>query len=656
MWRKLLVICLFALAAAVRAEAGIDTPASTTEARLTAASAGNGQARRLALVIGNAAYADEPLPNAAIDARAMGQTLATLGFDVMLRENLDRDGMASALAEFRQRLQAGGVGLFYFAGHGIEVADNPVLIPVDAGSRTPARLLTEGTGLRAVLASMSVPRPDMRNVLILDTCLDNPYRGGAVEPPAAPANTLIAYATAPGIAAAEGVSHGVFTAALLRTLRMPGLDAEAVFQQAGEIVSTQTGLRQQPWISSSLPAPLRLGAAPAIDSTTYSAHSAYSASLDGNPAIRQRGILPKDSDEQYELTFWDSIKNSNFPSDYEAYLKAYPNGRFAPLARARIERLRAAGVKAEPPADRARTAPAASGPTAAQGTVTPPPARTQTGKVQPPPATSSTSAPAAPASTPTPATQHAAASGAVTVDIKPGEIKDCPACPVLHNVAPGSFTMGSNGGDPTEKPPHRVAIAQPFAIGKYEVTVEQWGACADAGACPRIATVASAPRNAPIRDVSWDDAQQYLAWLSKTTGKHYRLPTEAEWEYAARGGTSTLYWWGDQMRKGTANCKDCGDPWSADTPANVGSFAPNAFGLHDVNGSVWEWVADCWHISYKNAPVDGRAWDEPGCSVRVIRGGSWLEGASYMLSSTRFKYSASVRQSQNGFRVVRDMK
>ncbi|MGT2493750.1 SUMF1/EgtB/PvdO family nonheme iron enzyme [Cupriavidus basilensis] len=535
---------------------------------------GTAQARRLALVIGNAAYADEPLPNAAIDARAMGQTLATLGFDVMLRENLDRDGMASALAEFRQRLQAGGVGLFYFAGHGIEVADNPVLIPVDAGSRTPARLLTEGTGLRAVLASMSVPRPDMRNVLILDTCLDNPCRGGCRRAASRARQHPDRLCAAPGIAAAEGVSHGVFTAALLRTLRMPGLDAEAVFQQAGEIVSTQTGLRQQPWISYSLPAPLRLGAAPAIDSTTYSAHSAYSASLDGNPAIRQRGILPKDSDEQYELTFWDSIKNSNFPSDYEAYLKAYPNGCFAPLARARIERLRAAGVKAEPPADRARTAPAASGPTAAQGTVTPPPARTQTGKVQPPPATSSTSAPAAPASTPTPATQHAAASGAVTVDIKPGEIKDCPACPVLHNVAPGSFTMGSNGGDPTEKPPHRVAIAQPFAIGKYEVTVEQWGACADAGACPRIATVASAPGTRPYAIVSWDDAQQYLAWLSKTTGKHYRLPTEAEWEYAARGGTSTLYWWGDQMRKGTANCKDCGDPWSADTPANVGSFCP----------------------------------------------------------------------------------
>jgi formylglycine-generating enzyme required for sulfatase activity len=201
-----------------------------------------------------------------------------------------------------------------------------------------------------------------------------------------------------------------------------------------------------------------------------------------------------------------------------------------------------------------------------------------------------------------------------------------------------------------------VTIPHPFAIGKYEVTVEQWNACADANACPRIPTDPPENHNAPARDISWDDAQQYVAWLSKVTGKAYRLPTEAEWEYAARGGTSSAFWWGDQMRKGNANCKDCGEPWSDAAPTNVGSFAPNPFGLYDMNGSVWEWVADCWHTSYKNAPIDGRAWDEPGCIARVIRGGSWREGASYMVSSTRFKYSSSVRQSQNGFRVVRDTK
>ncbi|WP_430869480.1 SUMF1/EgtB/PvdO family nonheme iron enzyme [Cupriavidus basilensis] len=654
MWRKYLVVCLvslFGMPSALPTEAGTGTPASLSAMQRQPVSIGRARTGRVALVVGNAAYAGAPLPNAANDARAIGRMLSTLGFDVMLRENVNSRGMAQALAEFRDRLRAGGTGLFYFAGHGIEVADSTVLIPVDAGG-SPASLLTAGTDLAAVLASMSVPRPDMRNVVILDTCLDNPYHGTIGRPSAAPANTLIAYATAPGATAADGARHGTFTAALLRAMREPGLDTEAALRRAGAMVGRQTGLRQQPWVSSSLPAPLRLMARAASGGGTASADERRSAPL---LLAQHRGILPKDSDEQYELSFWDSVKNSNFPGDYEAYLKAYPNGRFAPLAKARIERLRAAAQQAGTPAAATRPAPASSGQPAAQGTVAPPPARVQAGKVQAPPASSSGAPAGAAATAGAAGSQRAASTGTVTVEVKPGAFKDCPACPVLHGLAPGTFTMGSNGGDATEKPPHHVTIAQPFAIGKYEVTVEQWNACADAGGCQRIATVAGAAKNAPVRDVSWDDAQQYLAWLGKLTGKHYRLPTEAEWEYAARGGTATLYWWGDQMRKGTANCKDCGDPWNADMPANVGSFAANAYGLHDMNGSVWEWVADCWHSSYKNAPVDGRAWDEPGCSVRVIRGGSWLEGASYMLSSTRFKYSASVRQSQNGFRVARDM-
>jgi len=346
---------------------------------------------------------------------------------------------------------------------------------------------------------------------------------------------------------------------------------------------------------------------------------------DADAPLLLAGILPKDSDEQYELTFWESIKNSNYPGDYEAYLKTYPNGRFAALARARLERLRA-------------SAPAAK------------PAETPRAPAPKPAPAPQAAAPAKPAPAPTPSY------GAPTAVRAGTEIKDCPACPAVVELPAGAFNMGSSTGDPSERPPHHVTIGQPFAIGKYEVTVDQWNACANGGGCDKISTDASAPGNAPVRDVSWDDARKYVAWLSKTSGKSYRLPTEAEWEYAARGGTSTVYWWGDQPRKGTGNCKDCGDPWSDAAPTTVGSFSPNPYGLYDMNGSVWEWVADCWHISYKNAPTDGRAWDEPACSVRVIRGGSWREGFSYMQSSTRFKYSASVRQSQNGFRVVRELK
>ncbi|WP_408247170.1 formylglycine-generating enzyme family protein [Paraburkholderia phytofirmans] len=223
-------------------------------------------------------------------------------------------------------------------------------------------------------------------------------------------------------------------------------------------------------------------------------------------------------------------------------------------------------------------------------------------------------------------------------------------------VPAGSFSMGSSTDDPSEKPVHHVTIAAPFAIGKYEVTVDQWNACVAANACQKLTPESNTNKAAPARDLSWDDAQQYVKWLSKTTGKPYRLPTEAEWEYADRGGTTTAYWWGDQMRKGNANCKDCGDPWHKEGPEAAGSFAPNPLGLYDMNGSVWEWTADCWHNTYQGAPADGHAWDTPGCDMRVIRGGSWREGGGYMLSATRFKYSAGVRQSQDGFRVVKDLK
>jgi formylglycine-generating enzyme required for sulfatase activity len=216
--------------------------------------------------------------------------------------------------------------------------------------------------------------------------------------------------------------------------------------------------------------------------------------------------------------------------------------------------------------------------------------------------------------------------------------------------------MGSNASDPSEKPVHRVSVGTPFAIGKYEVTNDQWNQCVQAGGCPKVAAEDGRGGNTPVRDVSWEDAQQYLKWLSQLSGKRYRLPSEAEWEYAARAGTSSRYWWGEQMRNGNANCKDCGQPWQQSGPSPVGSSSANPFGLHDTAGSVWEWVSDCWHNTYNGAPTDGRVWDQANCRERVIRGGSWRDGANYMLSSTRFKYAAGVRQSQNGFRVARDMK
>jgi formylglycine-generating enzyme required for sulfatase activity len=370
--------------------------------------------------------------------------------------------------------------------------------------------------------------------------------------------------------------------------------------------------------------------------------SAAAQSGQFDPPVLLAGVVPKNSAEQFEMTFWESIKDSTHVSDYEAYLKAYPKGKFVALAQARIDRLRAAAPKGAAPAEAA-----AAGKASRPST---PPARLVREPAPPPSATPEPKAPAPAVVMPPPivAAGPQAKAGA--------EITDCPACPVLISIPAGRFTMGSNSSDVSEKPAHPVSVNAPFAIGKYEVTVAQWNACADANACPRLSSTSNPSPASPVRDVSWDDAQVYVKWLAATSGKPYRLSTEAEWEYAARAGTSTRYWWGEQMAVGKANCKDCGPPWRAETPGSAGSFAPNPWGLYDMNGSVWEWVGDCWHNSFKDAPSDAKAWDTPNCSVRVIRGGSWREGAAYMVSSSRFKYDASVRHTQNGFRVARDIR
>jgi formylglycine-generating enzyme required for sulfatase activity len=354
--------------------------------------------------------------------------------------------------------------------------------------------------------------------------------------------------------------------------------------------------------------------------------------------IQLAGVVPKNSAEQFELAFWNSIKDSKQVSDYEAYLHAYPKGRFAALARARIQQLKAA-----PP--QPATAPAAQ--PAKPADSKPPPEQARTSPKSPPQQGKAHPAPAAEGGQEPGAAPTAGAMAAV---------KDCDACPLMVALSPGPFTMGSNSSDPSERPAHKVALRTPFAIGKYEVTVGEWTQCVKASVCPSVPSAANAADRLPMRDVSWDEAQLYLKWLSTVSRRPYRLPTEAEWEYAARGGTTTRYWWGEQMKGGNSSCQGCGEPWKADAPPPVGSFVANPFGLADMNGSVWEWVQDCWHSSYKGAPADGSAWADGNCQSRVIRGGSWREDGSYMLSTTRFKYDASVRQSQNGFRVARALK
>ena len=219
--------------------------------------------------------------------------------------------------------------------------------------------------------------------------------------------------------------------------------------------------------------------------------------------------------------------------------------------------------------------------------------------------------------------------------------------PEMKTIGGGSFTMGSND-DATEKPTHQVAI-KPFAISQFPISVRDWNECAAAKAC---AFAATGKDDAPVTNVSWSDAKQFVAWLAGATRKEYRLPNEAEWEYAARGGTQTKYWWGDQFQSGMANCKNCNDVAAAEQPIKVGSFKPNPFGLYDMGGGVDQWVEDCWHKNYQGAPADGSAWVESECPSHVIRSGSWRNDARYVRPSNRDSYDTNVRYPTHGFRVA----
>ena len=232
--------------------------------------------------------------------------------------------------------------------------------------------------------------------------------------------------------------------------------------------------------------------------------------------------------------------------------------------------------------------------------------------------------------------------------------RDCVDCTELIIVPSGDFSMGSND-KPAEAPPHHVVIAKPFAIGRREITFAEWDRCVGAGGCKYAPIDAGPGRDErPVVNVSWDDAQEFVGWMSKLTGKVYRLPSEAEWEFAARAGTTTPYWWGKGDGRGRAQCYDCGElaPVKA---APVGSYRPNAFGLYDTAGNAAEWVTDCWNPNFRGAPANGSAWTSGDCSLRVLRGGSFADKASAIRSSARFRYEEDVRYYANGFRTVREL-
>ena len=234
----------------------------------------------------------------------------------------------------------------------------------------------------------------------------------------------------------------------------------------------------------------------------------------------------------------------------------------------------------------------------------------------------------------------------------------CPLCPDMVTIPSGNFQMGSNDGDSDQKPTHSVSIKS-FAMGKTEVTQALWTAVM--GSNP--SQYSQCGPNCPVERVSWEDIQKFLQKLNALSGMRFRLPSEAEWEYAARAGTSSKYWWGDTASHEYANygtdnltggLAQGRDQWVKTAP--VGQFPPNAFGLYDMHGNVWEWVEDWYHDSYNGAPTDGSAWVNGGKQKeRVLRGGDWAGPPDDLRSATRFGETPGIRGIGNGFRLARTL-
>ncbi len=526
---------------------------------------------RVALVIGNSNYKSAPLKNPVNDAKAIADKLQGLGFKVTLKLDQDQKSMAEAIRVFGNQLKAGGAGLFYYAGHGMQVRGRNFLIPVDADIQNEDEVPYRSVDANEVLSKMETAKNRL-NLMILDACRNNPFsrkfRSAAqgLAQMDAPSGTLVAFATAPGSVASDGTGkNGIYTQHLLASLGQPGVPVEQLFKRVRVGVMKDTRNAQVPWESSSLVGDF------------YFKPGAASATAD--PAA-------------IELAYWDSIKDSQGADDYRAYLKKYPNGLFADIAKRRA---------LNPPK----------------------PATTTVVSIAPTHATKP---------------EPAAVAGKTWVEPTTGM--------EFVWIPKGCFQMGSPTselGRNSNEHQHEVCV-DGYWLGIYEVTNAQYRLFKPSHDSGRYENVSLNSNNQPVGNVSWYEAMAFAEWLSVKAGKIFRLPTEAEWEYAARAGTSTAYFWGDNWRERHNYLSASKKP--------VGSHRPNTFGLYDMLGNVWEWTASIYDSDYKGAERQVASLDADG--YRVVRGGSWGNNSAGVRSAYRRSDAPDYQYFHIGFRLVRN--
>ncbi len=576
-----------------------------------------GTGRRVALIIGNSDYQfTDTLPklqNPTNDAQDMARVLREFGFEVIERENLTLEGMNQAVVEFGRKLVGSDAALFYYAGHGLQVKNQNYLMPINASGESEATIPFQGMNINQVLEEMDNAK-SQANIVILDACRNNPITGkfrsgktrGLATPDTVPKGTVIVYATDPGNVAQDGTGrNGLFTGSLLTAFKGDDLSLDGVLTAASAEVERISNKEQSPYVNG--PKTLqktfffRLGA-----TTRMLAPSSA-------PTVTDMSIadLRKEQEKRKGWTEWQQRMKTDF--DTVAQLNAD-----AELQLQAWERFLSTFVQKNPYSDE-DDALRAKARAAKDGVVQD--IKQRSGK---------------------------AVSGNVRPAVAPGKVfKDCPECPEMVELPGGPFMMGSmedeTGRLDDEVPLHQVNLPR-FAIGKTEVTQAQWKAFM--GNTPSSAK--SCGLECPVESVSWNDAQEFLRRLSAKTGRKYRLPSEAEWEYACRAGGRDLYCGGSDLEKlgwHVGNSRGSVHP--------VGERKPNGFGLYDMSGNVLEWVDDFWHAGYNGAPTDGSPWFGPEQPIRVLRGGAWGLPANKARAANRDWMRLGERSFLIGFRAVR---
>lgn len=541
--------------------------------------------RRVALVIGNGAYQYvSRLANPINDARLIAETLTSVGFTLVgskAQLDLDKTTFDRMVQEFSTAIQGAGVALFYYAGHGVQVRGANYLAPVGANPTREADVDFQLLNVDLVLRQIELAGTRL-NFLILDACRNNPFAGRGLR-------------TAGGGLAQMQAPEGTLISYATQpgNVALDGTDGHSPYTRALANAFRKPGLDVfAVFNETGLEVKKRTGGAqqPWVASSPIAGQFFFAGTLTQPPPASTGGNA-----DAVEIAFWNSVKDTKHPDAVQAYLQQYPQGKFVSLATLKLKEL------TEPPK------PAPSPPV------------TETRPRPTPPSTSGAPQVAVGVYPPPPPPQR----NSIGMEF------------VL--IPAGEFQMGSNDGDNDEKPVHTVRLTKPFYLGKYEVTQGEWEKVM--GNNP---SEIKGDSRRPVESVSWDDLQEFIRRLNtKESEARYRLPTEAEWEYAARAGSTTAYSFGDDVRQLGQYAWYYGNAGGRTHP--VGQLQPNAWGLYDMHGNVWERLQD-WYGSYASGTVTDPAGPQSG-SERVTRGG----GLGHFERSCRLAGRSHHAPSQHGY-------